>query len=79
MINESNITDIERDYRSFCSLVRVYAPGKTIEDIELLKTPRGNYKLYDKLGKFIKLVSKNIMNDNIISQYGIALHKCEEC
>ena len=79
MINESNITNIERDYRSFCSLVGVYAPGKTIEDIELLKTPRGNYKLYDKSGKFIKLVSKNIMNDNIISQYGIALHKGEEC
>lgn len=79
MISESNITNIERDYRNFCSLVGVYAPGKTVEDIELTKTSRGNYKMYDKSGKFIKLISKNIMNDNIISQYGVALHQCENC
>ena len=78
MINESNISNNEREYRQFCELIKVYAPGKSISDVTVRKTTRGNYRVYVD-GKFIKLVSKNIVNDKMILQYGIKVDLCPEC
>ncbi len=78
MITEGNITDQERQYRTFAGLVKTYRPDIDMETITVEKTPKGNWKIYDSTGKKVCLVSKVVLNDTLIDAKGIK-KCCENC
>lgn len=75
MIVESNIKDSYRTYRDFCNIVTVYRPGIDIATIKVIKTSKGNWKVLDKDGNKICLVSKNILNDALVKDNKL----CPDC
>lgn len=75
MINESNITNSERLYRNFCGLVSVYKPNVDLATIQVEKTPKGNWRVYDADGKKICLVSRAVLNDELVDERKI--RKCD--
>ncbi len=74
MITEGNITDKERQYRNFLGLVSTYRPNVEIDKITVEKTPKGNWRVYDKSGEKVCLVSKNVLNDELVDAKNI--RKC---
>lgn len=76
MIVESNITNCERQYRNFCGLVSTYKPNVELDKITVEKTPKGNWRVYDKNGNKVCLVSKFILNDELVDAK--KLRKCDE-
>lgn len=71
-INEGNINKVERKYREFCDMCKVYnvEPG----DITVCKTSKGNWRVC-KDDKKIFLVSGHILDDDVVKAYEI---KCCE-
>lgn len=69
--NEANITNNERSYREFNELVKTYVPGYDATSISIKKTSRGNYKLIDAEGRCRHLVSKFLLNDELIATYNL--------
>ena len=66
MIVESNITNSERLYRNFCGVVSTYRPNVEIDKVYVEKTPKGNWRVYDKDGNKICLVSRFILTDELV-------------
>lgn len=71
MVTESNITNKERLYRNFVNMVQAYSPKTAEKDIKVEKTSRGNWRVFDATGKKICLVSKSILNDEVVAEYNI--------
>jgi len=67
-IQEGNIDYTERKYREFCGMCRAY--NVKPEDVVVCKTPKNNWKVFVD-GKKVFLVSRNILDDDIISSKGI--------
>ena len=78
MLTESNISNKERLYRNFVNMVKAYSPKTEEKDIKVEKTPRGNWRVYDATGKKICLVSKSILNDEVVAEYNITKCDCED-
>ena len=66
MIVESNITNCERLYRNFCGVVSTYKPNVEIDKVCVEKTPKGNWRVYDKDGNKICLVSRFMLTDELV-------------
>lgn len=69
MITEGNINDNERIYRQFIKLVQVYKKDVIETQIKVEKTPKNNWKVMDKDGNKICIVSKNVLTDEVASEY----------
>ena len=67
-IQEGNIDYTERKYREFCGMCKAYNvdPGAVV----VCKTPKNNWKVFVD-GKKVFLVSRNILDDDIIAAKGI--------
>lgn len=76
MIIESNITNLERQYRNFIEMVNAYSKNTKVENICVHKTSKGNWAVYDESGKKICLVSKFILTDEVVAEYKIKV--CEK-
>lgn len=76
MLIESNITNDERQYRNFCGIVKSYRPDVSIDDIHVCKTSKGNWLVHDKDCKKICLISKNILNDELVDSKKIKRCDC---
>lgn len=75
MILESNITNNERQYRNFIEMVKSYKKDATIDNICIHKTSKGNWCVYDENRKKICLISKYLLNDELIEKFNIK--RCE--
>jgi hypothetical protein len=73
IINEANITDVERVCRNIMEIVSKYNPELTKADIYLTKTQKNNYKLCDNNDNLILLISKYLLRDDVIQTLGIKL------
>ena len=69
MIVEGNINDNERIYRQFIKLVEVYKKDVKENEIKVEKTPKNNWKVMDKDDNKICIVSKNVLTDEVASEY----------
>lgn len=69
MITEGNINDNERIYRQFIKLVEVYKKDVKENEIKVEKTPKNNWKVMDKDNRKICIVSKNVLTDEVASEY----------
>ncbi len=69
MVSEGNITNNERLYRNFMAMVQVYKKDADDESIKVAKTSKGNWKVFDKTGRKICLVSKNVLTDAMVEEY----------
>ena len=69
MIVEGNINDNERIYRQFIKLVEVYKKYVKENEIKVEKTPKNNWKVMDKDDNKICIVSKNVLTDEVASEY----------
>jgi hypothetical protein len=69
MIIEGNINDNERIYRQFIKLVQVYKKDVIETQIKVEKTPKNNWKVMDKDGNKICIVSKNVLTDEVAKEY----------
>jgi hypothetical protein len=69
MIVEGNIHDNERIYRQFIKLVQVYKKDVIETQIKVEKTPKNNWKVMDKDGNKICIVSKNVLTDEVAKEY----------
>jgi hypothetical protein len=69
MIVEGNINDNERIYRQFIKLVQVYKKDVIETQIKVEKTPKNNWKVMDKDGNKICIVSKNVLTDEVAKEY----------
>ena len=72
MINEGNITNDERMFRNFIEMVKTRCKDCSLETIEVCKTSKGNWSV-NCCGKKVMLVSRNILNDELVEKYGIKL------
>ena len=70
MINEGNITNDERMFRNFMEMVKTRCTDCSLDSIEVCKTSKGNWSV-SCCGKKAMLVSKNILNDELIEKYNI--------
>lgn len=68
MINESGITNAERSYREFCQMC--IARNVDPKEVAVRETSRHNWQIF-KGTKKLFLVSRYILNDAVIEQYGI--------
>lgn len=68
IINEGNIDYTERKYREFCGMCRAFNVNP--EDVVVCKTSKNNWKVFVE-GKKVFLVSRNILDDDIIAAKGI--------
>ena len=78
MIVENNISNKERLYRNFVNMVKAYSPKTDEKDIRVEKTSKGNWKVFDASGKRICLVSKSILNDEVVADYNVTKCNCED-
>ena len=78
MVVESNISNKERLYRNFVNMVKAYSPKIDEKDIRVEKTSKGNWKVFDANGKRICLVSKSILNDEVVADYNVTKCNCED-
>lgn len=76
MITESNITNLERQYRNFVEMVKAYRANIDIKKVCVHKTSKGNWCVYDENHKKICLVSKFMLTDEVVKEYKIKT--CEE-
>ena len=67
-IQEGNIDYTERKYREFCGMCRAYNVDP--EMVVVCKTPKNNWKVFVD-GKKAFIVSRNILDDDIIAAKGI--------
>lgn len=70
MINEGNITNDERLIRNFLGMVQTRCKDCSLETIEVCKTSKGNWSV-SCCGKKVMLVSKSILNDDLVAKYNI--------
>lgn len=73
MITEGNIKDADRVLRNIMSIINAYNPELTKSDVSIEKTQKNNYKLLDSNGNLILLLSKQLLNDELINTIGIKL------
>ena len=78
MIVENNISNKERLYRNFVNMGKAYSPKTDEKDIRVEKTSKGNWKVFDANGKRICLVSKSILNDEVVADYNVTKCNCED-
>jgi len=71
MINESNITNDERQYRNFVNLVKSYKPSVDIEKVKVAQTTKGNWRVYGDDKKPICLVSKAFLSKEIADAHNL--------
>jgi hypothetical protein len=69
MVSEGNITNNERLYRNFMAMVQVYKKDADDKSIKVAKTSKGNWKVFDKTGRKLCLVSKNVLTDAMVDEY----------
>lgn len=74
MIIEGNINNDERMWRNFRGLVSVYAPKADLDSIKVVHTSKGNWKVVDKDGQKLCLVSRNMLSDELVDSKNI---RCE--
>ena len=55
-----------------------YSPKTDEKDIRVEKTSKGNWKVFDANGKRICLVSKSILNDEVVADYNVTKCNCED-
>ena len=71
-INEGNITDVERAYRAYLSLLTAIAPKYTPEELYVVRTPKGNWALRIKdTDKTIRILSKAILSIDLVEEKGL--------
>ena len=71
-VNEGNITDVERAYRAYLSLLTAIAPKYTPEELYVVRTPRNNWALRIKAtGKTIRILSKAILSVDLVEAKGL--------
>lgn len=68
-----NISNLERCYRNFTNMVKTYRPDVDPSKIGVYRTSRGNWRVFDENGRKICLVSKNILNNDIIDAYNLRI------
>lgn len=74
VINESgNISNIERQYRNFINMVKSYNPNIDATKIGVFRTNKGNWKVYDENQNKICLISKYLLNNDIIDKYNLRI------
>lgn len=79
IINESNIDRIERKYREFCGVCKVYDPNIDMKNVCVHKTSKNNWAVYVKDGDSCKklfIASYMMLDDDIIKRNGIEV--CNE-
>lgn len=71
VINEGNITNIERQYREFCEIIKAH--NHSCEDVYVVQSSKKNWIVYDKnTNKKICLVSRYILNDETVAARNLA-------
>lgn len=73
-INEANIDRLERKYREFCRMCKVYDPEVDPSDIQVRKTSKGNWAVYSGARR-IFIASNHILDDDIIASKNIKPYK----
>jgi hypothetical protein len=74
VINESgNISNIERQYRNFINMIKSYNPNVDTTKIGVFRTNKGNWKVYDENQNKICLISKYLLNNDIIDKYNLRI------
>lgn len=79
IINEGNIDRIERKYREFVSMCKVYDPDVDMKDICVHKTSKNNWAVYckkDDKCKKLFIASYLVLDDDVIKDKGINV--CED-
>lgn len=72
IINEGNINNVERRYREFCGMCKVY--GVEPQEITVCKTSKNNWRVcLDGKKKF--LVSRYILDDDLIKEKGLKVEE----
>lgn len=71
VINEGNIDRIERRYREFIGMCKVYDPEISEEDICVHKTSKNNWAVYNKEGKKLFIASPVVLDDDVIKAKNI--------
>lgn len=70
MVNEGNITNIERTQKQIEGIVKSYNSKIDPKDCTFTKTSRGNWKAETSDGKRICVISKFVMNDQMAADCG---------
>lgn len=68
LIAEGNINTVERRYREFCGMCKVYNVDP--EAVTVQKTPKNNWRVCVN-GKKVFLVSRYVLDDKVIDEKGI--------
>ena len=75
LITEGDISRIERKYREFCKLCKVYDPNVDMKNICVHKTSKNNWAVYDG-DKKLFIASYLVLDDDVIKNNDIKL--CNE-
>ena len=79
LITEGDINRIERKYREFCKLCKVYDPTIDMKDVCVHKTSKNNWAVYVKNGddcKKLFIASYLVLDDDVIEKNDIKV--CNE-
>ena len=74
LINEGDINRVERKYREFCRLCKVYDPTVDMKDVCIHKTSKNNWAVYVKKGddcKKLFIASYLVLDDDVIKRNDI--------
>lgn len=74
IISEGDINKVERKYREFCNLCKMYDPDVDMKEVWVKKTAKNNWAVHHGLRKLFT-ASTLIIDDDVIASKGI---KCSE-